>query len=84
MLSYNEMEKRKMLAETHQKKAANLCCPKCGEKYWERLNKKDKVKGIYSCEKSIIEKDGIFKSKSHTYLYFHCHTCGFSWYTKRV
>ncbi len=83
MLSYNELKKRQMLAEIHKKEKADICCPKCGEKYWEYLNKKDKVKGISLCKKSIIEKQSIFTSNRLIYLEFHCHTCGFTWYTEK-
>lgn len=83
-LGYNEMEKRSLLVEVHQKEKADLCCPKCGEKHWLHLNKKDKAKGIEAYEKNIIEKQNVFKSKRRIYLCFHCYTCGFVWYTKRM
>lgn len=83
VLSFDEKKKMQMLIAAHQKIKAGLCCPNCGEKYLEHLTKKDAKKGIAVYEKSIVEKQNIFKTKRFLYLYYHCDTCGFDWYTRK-
>lgn len=52
-------------------------CPICGEKYYKRITKKDKTKGL---DLNFISSERFFSI--HYFYEYHCHTCGYEWKEK--
>lgn len=52
-------------------------CPVCGEKYYKRVTKKGKTKGL---DLNFVSKETFFSL--HYYYEYHCYTCGYEWEEK--
>lgn len=58
----------------------NVRCHMCGEKYYYRVTKKGKIKGITIIQ---VTYEGIFgKRAGETGTQYTCHSCGTKWYIK--
>lgn len=58
----------------------NVSCPMCREKYYYRVTKKGKIKGISVTD---IVHEGLFgKRVGETGKQYTCNTCGAEWYVK--
>lgn len=52
-------------------------CLICGEKYYKRVTKKGKTKGL---DLNFVSKETFFSL--HYYYEYHCYTCGYEWQEK--
>lgn len=53
-------------------------CPICGEKYYKRVTKKGKTKGL---DLNFVSKETFFLL--HYYYEYHCYTCGI-WMARKI